>query len=245
MQTQPQTLKEGLVTNDLQEMILNIFEVDTYRSKMGDDRDVCVLSFTAKDRAPARDMMEFIEKGYSFVLDADVSSGENNQGEYTIFVEMTRTPNLTEQIQDLIYGMSKLTNINNWKFKYHSGNSENEATVDNLKFKIPSTPMLYDNILHTKKVESVKHFFNKTLMDDLTIDGDVITIHKHFDKKIQMRLLDNSDSQSVVEGAMSIDNDSMGEIFWLTKVLGDYNINKFEDKLLFTNGNKTLLLQRI
>jgi len=158
---------------------------------------------------------------------------------------MTRTPNLTEQIQDLIYGMSKLTNINNWKFKYHSGNSENEATVDNLKLKIPSTPMLYDNILHTKKVESVKHFFNKTLMDDLTIDGDVITIHKHFDKKIQMRLLDDSDSQSVVEGAMSMDNDSMGEIFWLTKVLGDYNINKFEDKLLFTNGNKTLLLQRI
>ena len=71
-----QQLNEGLRSNDLKDMVRNVFNIDTHRSKMGEDRDVCVLSFTVKDRNPAKDLMEFIEKGYNFVLDADVSSGE-------------------------------------------------------------------------------------------------------------------------------------------------------------------------
>jgi len=68
-----QQLNEGLRPEDLELMVYPIFEVDTFRSKMGEDQDVCVISFQVKDRDPARDLMEFIEKGYSFVLDSDVS----------------------------------------------------------------------------------------------------------------------------------------------------------------------------
>ena len=77
-----QQLNEGLRAFDLADMVHPLFEIDTYRSKMGEDRDVCVLTFRVKDRDPARDLMEFIEKGYDFVLDSDVSSGENDKGEY-------------------------------------------------------------------------------------------------------------------------------------------------------------------
>lgn len=83
-------LTEGLRPFELEDLVYPIFEVDTYRSKMGEDQDVCVISFHVKDRAPANDLMEFIEKGYSFVLDADVSSGENSRGEYHVFVEVSR-----------------------------------------------------------------------------------------------------------------------------------------------------------
>ena len=79
-----------------------MFEVDSFRSKMGEDQDVCVVSFKVKDRSPAKDLMEFIEMGYPFVLDADVSSGEDNNGEYSVFVEISRTPKLAEQIKDYI-----------------------------------------------------------------------------------------------------------------------------------------------
>jgi len=63
-------LNEGLRPLDLKELIYPFFEVDTYRSKMGEDRDVCVISIQVKDRAPARDLMEFIEKGFNQVLDS-------------------------------------------------------------------------------------------------------------------------------------------------------------------------------
>jgi hypothetical protein len=240
-----QQLSEGLRTHDLQEMIYPTFEVDTYRSKMGEDRDVCVLSFTAKDRGPARDMMEFIEKGYSFVLDADISSGENDRGEYTVFVELSRSPKLSENIQDLTYGIRKLTGIDDWKFKYHKNSGIVEANAEQLSSMIPSTPDMYDNMVHAVKVESVKKFFNKTLMDDLTIDNNIITIHKPFGQKIQLEWIKEDDPQSIVEGAPSLDSDAMSEVFWLTKVIGDYNINKFQDKFLFTSSERAMLLRRV
>jgi len=241
-----QQLDEGLRSNDLQEMIQSIFEVDVYRSKMGEDRDVCVLSFTSKDRGPAKDMMEFIEKGYNFVLDADVSAGENNNGEYTIFVELKRSPELSENIQDLTYGIRKLTGINEWKFKYHKQSESYDISSDTLESVIPLTPDVYEKMLHENKVNHVKQFFSKTLMDDLTIDeNSIITIHKPFDQKIQLRWLEEADLQQIDEGAISVDHDSMSEVFWLTKVMGDYNITKVQDQLLFTNNNEKLILQRI
>jgi hypothetical protein len=57
-------LEEGLRKGDLEDLIYPIFEVDKFRSKMGEDRDVCVVTFQAKDRYPAKDLMEFIEKGF-------------------------------------------------------------------------------------------------------------------------------------------------------------------------------------
>ena len=34
----------GLRAGDLNDLILDTFEVDNFQSKMGDDRDVCVVS---------------------------------------------------------------------------------------------------------------------------------------------------------------------------------------------------------
>jgi len=204
---------------DLLELVHKRIEIDTFRSKMGEDRDVCVLSFQVKDRSPAKDLMEFIEKGYPFVLDADVSSGENTNGEYAVFVELSRTPKLLEQIKDLIYGVKKLTGIEDFKFKYHKQNSEHDLAEDIIKKVVPMTPGDYDGLMNNIRTESVKKFFNKTLMDDLTLDGDVITIHKPFDKKIQLRWLNENDPQPIVEGAPTVDDAAAAETFWLTKVL--------------------------
>ena len=116
-------LLEGLRPLDLKEMINPTFSIDTFKSKMGEDKDVVVLSLTVKDRYPAKDIMEFIEKGYGFVLDADVSAGENNVGEYNVFVEIARSPALIENIEDLLYGIKKLTGLEDFKFKYYKSDN--------------------------------------------------------------------------------------------------------------------------
>jgi hypothetical protein len=242
-----QQLNEGLRPLDLQEMVHTIFEIDSFKSKMGEDRDVCVVSFKIKDRSPAKDLMEFIEKGYSFVLDADVSSGEDNSGEYSVFVEISRTPKLSEQIKELTYGVRKLTGIDEFKFKYYKENQIYEVNTENLK-KIPLTSEDYDGFMNRLRTESVKRFFSKTLMDDLTLDQDIITIHKPFDKKIQLKIVKEDKPDSILEGIednLIIDDHSMGEIFWLTKVLGDYNINKVGENFVFNNADRSMLLKRI
>ena len=241
-------LNEGLRAEDLKDMVYPLFEVDAYQSKMGEDRDVCVISFNVKDRAPAKDLMEFIEKGYSFVLDADVSSGENDNGEYNVFVELPRTSRLSEHIKEITYGVRKLTGIEDFKFKYYKQSGVHEATEAELKSIIPADAGAYDGLMNKYRTEDVKRFFSKTLMDDFTLDGDVITIHKHFDKKVQLERVKDGATDSILEGiddGYSVDEAATSEVFWLTKVLGDYSINKIGDNFVFNNGSRSMLLKRI
>lgn len=239
-------LYEGLRKLDLKFMVYPLFEVDTYCSKMGEDQDVCVLSFRVKDREPARDLMEFIEKSFHFVLDADISSGENNEGEYFVFVEIQRTNRVAEQIENLIYGINKLTDISEWKFKYHKQATEYIVDHSTLMETIPTSSILYNQYLFDVKVNETKSFFSKTLMDDFTLDDDVITIWKPYDQKIRLKLV--AEDINVLENSnqpLAVDSNSMSEIFWLTKVLGDYNISKIGDNFVFENGSRTMILQRI
>ena len=238
-------LNEGLRSSDLNEMVYSTLEIDTYRSKMGEDQDVCVLSFKVKDRAPAKDLMEFIEKGYNFVLDADISSGENKNGEYLVFVELDRTEKLAEQIQELMYGIKRLTEIDSYKFRYHKNGKEHELTTESIKSLVPSTPSDYEKAMNRLQVENYKRFFNKTLMDDLSLEKDIITFYKPFNKSYKFRIIEDQDTITIAEDAISLDEKSIGETFWLTKMFGDYNIAKIGENFLFTNDDKSILLQRI
>ena len=243
------SLCEGLRPLDLADLVSPLLEVDTYKSKMGEDRDVCVVTFKVVDRAPAKDLMEFIEKGFDFVLDSDVSSGENNLGEYFVFVEIERSAKLTEQIKEITYGVRRLTGIADWQFRYHKSAKIHELTSESIKKNIPLSSPDYDGLLRKIKTNEVKQFFTKTLMDDFTLsDDNIITIHKPYNQKIQFQLVNEGDSEQVlenIEGSLSLDNNAMGEIFWLTKVLGNYNINKIGDAFVFENGNKSMILKRV
>jgi hypothetical protein len=245
---QHQQLNEGLRPEDLREMVYPTFEVDTFRSKMGEDQDVCVVSFKVKDRAPAKDLMEFVEKGYMFVLDADVSSGENDKGEYSVFIELNRSPQLAEEIKELCYGVKKLTGINEFKFKYYKDDKTHDVTEETLKKVIPSTAKDYEGHLSKVKTEGIKRFFSKTLMDDLTLNGNVITIHKPFGKTVQLEMVKEGSTESILEGVddgYNLDETATSEMFWLTKVLGDYHINKVGENFVFNNGNHSMLLKRV
>ena len=247
MNNQNKILEEGLRGGDLEEMIYPIFEVDSFKSKMGEDKDVCVLTFQAKDRYPAKDFMEFIEKGFPFVLDADVSAGENEDGEYSIFVEIMRNSNIAEQIMEIVFGVSKLSNIDNWKFTYYKDKDKKNATTENLKKVVPSSGNLYEQTMNRFRTDEVKSFFTKTLMDDLTLEESIITIHKHFGNKYQFELVQEGDNKLIesLKDATNIDQDATAETFWLTKVFGDYNITKVGGDFVFTNENRSMILKRI
>jgi len=46
-------------------------------------------------------------------------------------------------------------------------------------------------------------------------------------------------------GAIQLDETSMSEVLFLTKFLGNYNIQKIEENLFFTNGTRTKVMKRI
>ena len=52
---------------DLDRLVIPEMHIDEFKSRMGDDADVIVLSFKLKDKEPANDLMMFIERGYEWV----------------------------------------------------------------------------------------------------------------------------------------------------------------------------------
>lgn len=239
-------LQEGLRPDDLVDMIFDNIEIDSFKSKMGEDRDVCVVSFKARERGPAKDMMEFIEKGYNFVLDADVSSGEDRNGLYHVFIELKRTPALYDQINELIDGVKRLTSINEWKFKYHKGNRYQSLDEQTLKSAVPGTPDAYDMMVENIRVESIKRFFSKTFKNEIVIEGNKITITKPFGSKFTFNLVDfgqADDLQVKITETVKIDTKSMAEVMWLTKVLGDFNITKYGDQFVLEDGKKSMIIK--
>ena len=138
-------LNENLEEGDLKRLVHDELHIDEYKSKMGDDADVCVISFKVAGKEPAIDLVSFIEKGYDWVLDADVSSGEKGGGDYLVFVEIDRTPNMPQQIYDMISDLVNLTeqDILDWRVLYFKSNKEHDLTVEALSQIMPLTPAKY------------------------------------------------------------------------------------------------------
>jgi hypothetical protein len=113
---------------------------------MGTDEDVCVISFKVSGKEPSADLVSFIEKGYDFVLDADVSSGEKEGGDYLVFVELERSEKLPAQIMEIMDDLMNLTEqkIEDWRVSYHKSTTDNELSEESLAELIPTIPEAYD-----------------------------------------------------------------------------------------------------
>ena len=103
----------GLFKDDLKHLVDKIVEIDSYKSKMGEDADIVTIAFSVMGEAPAKDLENFIEKGYAFVLDADASTGEQSDGTYKVFVEIQRSKDIAVQVLEIADGIKKLANLAN------------------------------------------------------------------------------------------------------------------------------------
>jgi hypothetical protein len=141
----PDQLSEGLEYGDLARLIHTKLHIDEFKSKMGDDADIVILSLKVGGKEPANDLMNFIERGYDWVLDADISAGELDDGEYLVFVEIDRNPRAPEQIMKLMDDLMNLTeqDLSDWKFQYRKSPVEYELSEENLRKKVPLTPNNY------------------------------------------------------------------------------------------------------
>lgn len=149
-------LRENIEMGDLKRLVHNELHIDEYKSKMGDDADVCVISFKVSGKEPSADLVSFIEKGYDYVLDADVSSGEKEGGDYLVFVELDRTEELPEQIMRIMHDLMNLTKqeIADWRVRYYKSTKDHELNEDVLEQIIPLSPEDY-KLKYSKDEEDV------------------------------------------------------------------------------------------
>lgn len=138
-------LVEGLKRNELDHLVDNTIHFDEYNSKMGRDDAVVTASFKVKFREPALDLVSFLESGYDWILDADISSGEVQDGQYIVFLEMQRSPKNYNQIMSMLDDIQNITNIkpDDWRFKWYKQSQYMPLTKENLEENLPDTPSKY------------------------------------------------------------------------------------------------------
>lgn len=163
-------LRENLEHGDLKRLVHNELHIDEYKSKMGDDADVCVVSFKVNGKQPSADLVNFIEKGYEFVLDADVSSGEKEGGDYLVFVELDRTSELPQQIIKMMEDLLNLTDqkLSDWRVRYYRSKEDHDLSEDSLNEIVPLSPEAYSAKYNDEEEE------NQSEPEDITPDLDAM-----------------------------------------------------------------------
>jgi hypothetical protein len=101
-------------------MLKPTVHVDEFASKMGDDDDIIVLSFFVRSKEAARDLVNWFEKGYDWVMDADQSPGEISPGRFLVYVEIRRRSSAGRWVNDIINDLDTLTEFTakDWTMTY-------------------------------------------------------------------------------------------------------------------------------
>ena len=153
---QNKKLFEGLRKGDLNELIDNNVSIDRYKSKMGDDDGIVVLGFKVMHKDAATDLVEFIESGYDWILDANQSPATDEKGKVTVFVEFNRRNNAPDKIMELLSEVNHVCGEKlNWTFSYYKNEYPLEVNEENLKV-IPRSPKEYrDRLMQEQELDNM------------------------------------------------------------------------------------------
>ena len=192
------------------------------------------LSFSVKEKSkPLTILMNFIEKGYEFVLDADVTPGEQSDGTHKVFVEIERNKNIHKQVMEVMDGISKLSNEDDWRFRYYKNWQSTPLKLSSLEEQLPSDPNDY-TISESNKLNNYKNFFNKSMVDNINLLNNRLMITKKYCQPLYFEFIDFGDSKprsSKSDSTTRLNVNDFAEVIFLCKYVGDYNITKFGDKL--------------
>ena len=237
----------GLRSEDLKDLVHRIYEVDSYKSKMGEDKDIVVLSFSCLTEASAKDLMNFIEKGYPFVLDADTTSGEQSDGTYKVFVELEREKRIPEQILEIIDGVQKVAGIPEMKFRYYKSFKSMPSSMETLGETIPLDKEAYEVKINENHMDNVKNFFSKSYVDSVDlVNESTLVMKKLWADAIRFNVIDFGKTEDISKTVTESYNiNSFPEIVFLTKYIGDFDIEKYGDKFLIENNGYSLVLTRL
>jgi hypothetical protein len=240
-------ITESLHAHDLKHLIKKVFEIDSYRSKIGDDQDVVVVSFTVDQEDPAKDLENFVEMGYDFVLDADVSPGETDDGNYKVFIELERSRHAAEQILELMDGIEQLTGMSDMRFRYFKSFKSQDANLENLTAAIPVDKDAYDIATKRDKLDNFSNFFSNSFSDDVSVTNESITFKRIWTDPLSFEIITSGPKQTVyntIQGPIMLEGSDIAEVMYFTKCIGNYNITKVGNTFIFENSGWAVALEK-
>lgn len=177
---------EGIEFGDLARLVQPKLSIDEFRSKMGEDKDIVVLGFSVLGKEPAEDIVNFVEKSYDWVLDADISSGETSDGNYYVFIELERDDKVPEKIMTALEDLMNLTDqeVSDWTFVYFKDPTEFPVDLESLQEKIVCSPEEYDikngdTLEEARKLDSLRAISGISIKPKVITDSELLSIQRY------------------------------------------------------------------
>lgn len=240
-------VNETLLAGDLKFLVSSVIEIDSYKSKIGDDEKMVVISFNVDNKEPADDLARFLELGYDWVVDADATDGPIDTGKYKVFVEIERNKHAPERILDMLDAVKKLTNIENFRFRYYKSFKTHTVDDSNLRQLVPLDKESYAISIKENRLNNFSNFFNRSYLEKIEMLDHDITFKKMFAESLRMKIKDFGPTKQVYQnlgGHIDIGQTAVSESLFLTKYLGNYNITKIGDDFVLENEGHALVLER-
>jgi hypothetical protein len=240
-------ITENLRAGDLEHLVKKVFEIDSYKSKTGDDEDIVVLSFTVDQEDAAKDLENFIEMGYEFVLDADATPGETDDGNYRVYVELERNRHVARQIMEIIDGIILLTGLEYMRFRYFKSFKSELANEENISAVVPTDKNSYNIATEEHKLNNFSEFFKNSYAEELKLLDESITFKRVYGEQIKFNIVTSGPKTEVynsISGPIMLEGKDISEVLFLTKIIGNYNITKISNKFIFENNGWAVALER-
>ena len=136
-------LFEGFDHMDLENQIIPEITIDEYSAKTGTDDEVVTVAFTVKGEQASKDLVEWFERGYDWVIDAAVSDGELSPGKYLVFVEINRRTSTPSKIVELVEDLETLTNLKVKDWTVTINDEDFDCELSQIKSQMKLSPQEY------------------------------------------------------------------------------------------------------
>lgn len=222
------SLNEGLRKWDLKDLVLPIISIDEYDSKISDDG--LVIGFKVEDKKPAEDLSRFIEKSGQELLDAEVSPGPDEDGNYWVFVELVRDNKAPKKILKILELLEKVTAITKWSMEIYKKPGKYLVTKENLKKYV----RLEERSARSKTAESIAQIIKNSYADRIELREN--TLRLNF-KEYEIECFGTVDEIYKIYNfnikPLRLDEGARNNIRPLEGILGaDWLVSQIEDSIL-------------
>jgi hypothetical protein len=166
-------LNESLNYMDMEDQITPLLGIDEYKSKLGEDAEVITLSFSVDSKEAGEDLVIWLERGYEFIIDAELSPGQVERGKYYVFVEMNRRPSSPRKIMEILDDLETLTGLKSDDWSIKVDRDRYPATQENIQRYIPLTANDYRAKHETELNEWREIAGLKTAKTVVEVDEDI------------------------------------------------------------------------
>lgn len=185
-------LFEGLQEGDLDNLVLPCISVDEYDSKL--DETAIVVGFYVDFKEPAKDLNRFIQKSPEDLIDTDISPAPDEDGNYMVFLELSRDKNFPTRLVNIVNSLNSLTGNTDWSFRTYGSDKVFPLTVENLKKKVDLKTPETDSV----DQDELEEFLKPCISDNIIFEDTDIVLSKSF-RELRIGVVDFNNYIAVQE----------------------------------------------